>query len=283
MTINRRDALKLTAGACLTGATHLLGAGSGTKNKRIPIGIQLYAVRGAFSKDPAGTLKGLAKAGYQGVEFWGYGGGPAVFKGKSADEFRKILDDLGIKCCGMHLNPNTIVGDQLKQTIEINKKLGNKFLIVAAASKQMSSPAAIKQFAQTLNDAAARAKKLDMRVGYHCHPFDFAKFDGTTAWDLLFSQTRPEVVMQLDIGNCAGGGGDPLAILKKFPGRATTLHIKDYAKAPLKKGDPIWQEIFTLCEKTHKTEWYIVEMGESGGNSLDVSKQALQTLRAMGK
>ena len=42
--------------------------------KKIPIGCQLYAVRAEFTKDVPGTLKTLADMGYEGVEFWGYGG-----------------------------------------------------------------------------------------------------------------------------------------------------------------------------------------------------------------
>jgi len=286
MDLKRRDTFKLAAGACMTTAAYLMGAGGrkkkGKKKRRGRIGIQLYCVRGLFSKDPEGTLRAIGAMGYQGVEFYGYGGGPAVFKGKGADEFRKILDASGLKCCGMHLRFDTLLGDKLDQTVEINKKLGNRFLIVASAQKQMSSPEAIAEYAETLNEIAAKLKPKGMRVGYHCHGHDFKKVDGKTAWDLLFSKTNRRVIMQLDMGNCAGGGGDPVAILKKFPGRAASVHVKDWPAARLTKDSEIWKTIFTLCREKHHTRWYVVEQGEREGNSLDIAKKTLATLRAMG-
>ncbi len=283
MRIERRELLKLTACACLTGAVPVSGAQEKQKKKRIPIGLQLYAVRGAFEADIPGTLKTIAKIGYKGVEFWGYGGGPTVFKGKTAGELRRMLDDVGLKCCGMHVQLKTLLGENLQKTVAINKTLGNTFLIVAAAPKEMGSVESIKRFAQTFNDLAVKAKKLGVRVGYHAHGFDFKRFDGRTGWDILFSNTKPEVVMQLDTGNCAGGGGDPVAILKKFPGRATTVHLKEYGAARFQRGNAIWQEIFRLCETMHRTQWYIVEQGGRGGKDLKIPQQCLEALHAMGK
>ncbi len=252
-------------------------------SRSIPVGMQLYAVRGAFAKDVPGTLRKLAEMGYEGVEFWGYGGGPNVFKNWTPQRMREELDRAGLKCCGMHLQTKTLVGDALKQTVEINKVLGNKYLIIAADKKRMSSPESIGQFAKLLNEAARRAKKLDMRVGYHCHGFDMKRFDGRTAWEMLFSQTSPDVVMQLDTGNCAHDGGDPIGILKKFPNRATTLHLKQYPEATLTAGNPNFLKIFRLAEQTQGTRWYIVEQGDRGGLDFDVPKKALEGIRQMGR
>ena len=67
--------------------------------------------------------------------------------------------------------------------------------------------AEIAELAGILNDVAATLKPLGMLTGYHAHPFDFVKFGDETAWEILFSSTSQDVVMQMDIGNCAGGGG----------------------------------------------------------------------------
>jgi sugar phosphate isomerase/epimerase len=146
-----------------------------------------------------------------------------------------------------------------------------------------SLPDAIREFAAVLNDSAEKVRALEMRVGYHCHGFDMKRFDGRTAWDILFSHAEPEVVMQLDTGNCVGGGGDPIAILKEFPNRATTLHIKECPQAPFVPGEPHWKEIFRLCEVSGNTEWYIVEQGGPGGAGFDVPRRCLKALRKMGK
>ena len=69
------------------GVSMTLGAGlsSAAENgKKIPIGFQLYTVRGEFSRDVPGTLKKLAELGYKAVEFWGYAGTPNVYQKYSA-------------------------------------------------------------------------------------------------------------------------------------------------------------------------------------------------------
>ncbi len=87
--------------------------------------------------------------------------------------------------------------------------------------------------------------------------------------------------MQLDVGNCLGGGGDPIAILKEFPGRAQTIHIKEYKEKTFDSA--FYKEVFRLCESASATRWYIVEMGSAGGTGFDVPKRALAKLRRLGK
>ena len=120
-----------------------------------------------------------------------------------------------------------------------------------------------------------------MRVGYHCHPFDFVKIQGRFAWDILFSHADPEVIMQLDVGNCLAGNGDPLAMLRKFPGRTLSIHIKEHQEKTF--DSKFYQEVFGLCETSCKTEWYIVEMGGDDGSGMDIPRKALADLRRLGK
>jgi sugar phosphate isomerase/epimerase len=243
--------------------------------------MQLYAVRGAFAADVPGTLAKLAEIGYQGVEFWGYGGTPNVYQKHDAKALRKMLDARKLKCCGIHCQLKALQGENLQRTIDNNKILGNKFLIVAANKRGMESEASIKKFAAFLNQTAASCKRQGMRVGYHAHPFDFVKIGGKPAWEVLFSSTAPDVIMQLDIGNCLGGGGDPIAMLKKFPGRATTVHIKEHGEKTLTSD--YFKEVFKLCERPRQPKWYIVEMGGPGGKDFEVPRRALTTLHKLGK
>lgn len=245
------------------------------------IGLQLYAVRGEFAQDVPGTLRRVSAAGYEGVEFWGYGGTPKVFQDYDAEQLREWLDLLGLECCGMHLQPRALEDDRFEQTVAVNKTLGNRYLIVAAAPDRMKSPETIAAFAKWLNDRAEKARRRGMQVGYHAHGFDFVKFDGRTAWELLFSQTSPRVLMQMDVGNCLGGGGDPIAMLRKFPGRTPTIHIKDYEDKTFESD--YYREVFRLCEQQAGTRWYIVEMGGPGGRGFAIPVEARQRLHWLGK
>ena len=251
------------------------------ESKKIPIGFQLYTVRGEFSRDVPGTLKKLGEIGYKAVEFWGYGGTPNVFQKYSAAELRKLLDDNGLKCCGIHLELKALEQENLNRTIENSQTLGNEYLNVAAAQQKMGSEEKIAELAQFLNDAAVKCRPHKMTVGYHAHPFDFAKIKGHFAWELLFQRTQPKLNMQMDVGNCLSGDGDPIAMLKEFPGRTRTIHIKEHQDKTFDSA--FYKEVFQLCETTSGTKWYIVEMGGTMGNGFDVPREALAKLHRLGK
>ena len=63
-------------------------------------GVQLYSIKDEMKKDPMGTLKQLATMGYQHVEHANYV--DRKFYGWTAKEFKKVLDDLGLKMPSGH-------------------------------------------------------------------------------------------------------------------------------------------------------------------------------------
>lgn len=253
---------------------------------KVPIALQLYSVRGECSRDLPAALKSVSEIGYVGAEPWGYPGDSVAWMGWEAKVLRGLFDDNNLKCCGMHISTSALLGDNLKRTIELNQILGSRFLIIAADKQRMSSLDTIMELAEILNSAAEKLQPLSMLTGYHAHPFDFVRFGEETAWEILFSNTRDEVVMQMDIGNCVVGDGDPIAMLIKFPGRARSVHLKDYGGGPdsvIGEGQADWEKIFRLCDTLHHPEWYVVEEGRQDGIGFDVSARSLQALRAMGK
>jgi len=256
----RRNVLKLGAlgaAAACSGPLALSARAAAAKiNKNIPIALQLYSVRKDCGKDIDATVAAVGKMGYKGVEFAGY------YKyGKNAKGLRKLLDDNGLKCAGTHTRIDTLLGDNLKRTIEFHKILGNKFLIVPGmGGKYTKSAKAWSDTAKLFTEISEKLKPHGMRTGYHNHSREFKPMNGKTAWDIFFTAAGKDVVMQLDIGNCMHGGGDPAAILKKYPGRAGTVHFKEFGRnVVLGDGKVNWKEIITLCATIGGTQWYIVE------------------------
>ena len=277
MNFSRRDMLKFGAGAaavCALGERLAWAA-----EKKVPIGLQLYSVRKECEKDLPGVLAAVAKMGYQAVEFAGY-------YGRKAPELKKLLDDNGLKCCGTHTALGLLTGDALKGTVEFHKTIGCKYIIVPGLGKQNTdSKEALLKTAKQFDEIAEKLKADGMFTGYHAHGGDFQKIDGETHWDILFGNTKPEVTMQLDIGNCLGGGGDPIAVLKKFPGRSKTVHLKPHggkSGAPIGEDAVKWADIFAILDAQAATEWYVVEH-EVGPTPLDAVKQCIDNLRKMGK
>jgi len=247
----------------------------------IPIALQLYSVREDCARDLPGTLEAVAKMGYAGVEFAGY-------YGRSAAELRQRLDDLGLKVAGTHIGLDTLLGDELERTVEFNRTLGNKFLIVPGlAESRRNSRAAWLETARLFNEVAERLKPHGMLTGYHNHYVEFQPMEGELPWDTFFSNTSPEVVMQFDTGNAMHGGADPVPFLERYPGRALTVHLKEYSatneNALIGEGDVNWNRVFDLCETSGGTQWYIVEQETYAYPPLECVDRCLQKLREMGK
>jgi sugar phosphate isomerase/epimerase len=242
------------------------------------IAVQLFCVRGECERSLASTLLEAAKIGFEGAEPWGYKGDTLTWMKHPVADIRTMYDDSGLRCCGLHLSTVALMGNSLARTIEFSRVLGNRFLIIAGDGQRMSSAAGIRELAGILNGAAEKLEAHGMYTGYHAHPSDFVKVEGKPAWDTLFGLVQPRVIMQVDIGNMLAGGADPAAILRKFPDRARSVHVKDFggpAGAAVGEGTVNWTEIFGLCESLHKTEWYVVEQGEAEGKGFDIVGRSL--------
>ena len=247
----------------------------------IPIGLQLYSIREDCANDLAGTLAAVAKMGYAGVEFAGY-------YDHSAEDIRRMLDDLGLKCCGAHLGLPTVMDDQLAATMDFNETIGNPYLVVPGLPEECrSSREAWLRTAGVFNEVAEKIGPRGFKTGYHNHVVEFTEMDGERPWDTFFGNTKPEVIMQIDTGNALHGGADPVPYLEKYPGRAITVHLKEFSatddKALIGEGDVRWQDCFALCESTGGTEWYIVEQESYAHSPLECVDRCLKNLRGMGK
>jgi len=275
--LTRREFLsRAAAGLAAAGLAGLPRVAEAASRRKIPVGLQLYSIRNQCEKDLPGMLAAVSRIGYKGVEFAGY-------YGHSAKDLRKMLDDNGLIACGTHTPYESVLGDKLQETIKFNRTIGNRFLIVPwmeGKSKQ-----AWLDHAKLFNELAKKVKGEGMWVGYHAHAHDFEKFDGETGWDLFFGNTKPEVVMQLDTSNCRDGGADPVEVLKRYPGRARSIHLKASGGGPdavIGEDQVNWKEVFAFCETKGKTQWYVLEH-ESGKDPLDAVKRSFEALKKMGK
>jgi len=283
---SRRELFRLGAaggaGLCLGSLPAAAAKTEGVR--RIPVGLQLYSVRGECGKEKGRNLKAVveavAKMGYQAVEFAGY-------YGWSAKDLRKLLDDNALTCCGTHTGLGALQGDNFKRTVEFHKVIGCKFIIVPSMpGKYRKDVASWKAAAKAFNELAEKLAAFGMRTGYHNHSFEFRPLgEGkATAWDVFFGGTGKQVVMQLDTGNCMGGGGDPVAILKAYPGRATTMHMKEHggtATTVVGEGRCPWKPIIQLARTVAGTEWFIIEHERRGQPPLEAVAKCIDNFRKL--
>lgn len=248
---------KLFAGA---NSTHLLG-------------VQLYSVRAEMGKDPLGTLKQLSVMGYKNVEHANYVN--RKFYGWSASEFKKILNDLGLYMPSGH---TVLTGahwdatkndftDAWKYTVEDAALMGQKYVISPWLDEKLrTSYDAMKSFMDVFNKCGELCKKSGMKFGYHNHDFEFSqKLNDQKVFDIILQNTDPGlVIQQLDIGNMYHAGGIALDIMKQYPGRFLSMHVKDEIKAE-KAGEMGGQYESTVLGKGIIPVKEIVDLGKKSG------------------
>jgi sugar phosphate isomerase/epimerase len=277
--IQRRKFLQLSALGVAGASLGLAGCATdkSSTTKKIPVGVELYSVREDCKKDFPGTLAAIAKMGYPAVEFAGYWN-------RSATEIKKMLDDNGLAACGSHTPSEMVLSsDKLQATIEFNQTIGNKFIIVpdmSGATRQIWLDKA-----KTFSNLAAQLKPLGLSIGYHSHFHDFHPVEGETPWDIFGANTSADVILQLDTSNCCDGGGDPVAELKKFPGRTRSIHIKPNGGGPeavIGEDKIDWASVFAICESIGGTQCYVVEH-ESSKAPLATISRTFTALKQLGK
>ena len=247
------------------------------------IGIQLYSVRDDMMKDPKGSLDQLAKMGYVYVEHANYV--KEKFYGFSAPEFRKILDDLGLKMISGH----TVMGkqhwdetrkdfsDSWKKTVEDAAVLGQKWVISPSMDDSMRKTYDdFKKYMDIFNKSGELCKKSGMKFGYHNHDFEFSeKLNGEKLFDIIMKSIDPNLVaLQLDMGNLYNGGAVALDIMNQFPGRFEIVHVKDeiaakgsnekYESTILGEGIVNTQKVCELAKTKGGTKCYIIEQESYG-------------------
>ncbi len=270
-------------GAMLPWALHLPDAQGMPNANSIPIGLEMYSVRDALGKDPAGTVGAVAAMGYEGLEFYA----PYfAWTEAQAKDMRKLLDELKIRCFSTHNDSDYFSGDKLRHAQELNLILGSKYMVMASSHAKPGLDG-WREVADTLNAAAEKSERDGLKVGYHNHQPEFTLTDGVRPMEILAKNTKPSVMLQLDVGTCIEAGADPVAWIKANPGRIRSMHCKDWSPEPAKKysvlfgeGVADWKALFAAAESGGGIQYYLVEQEGSRFPELETAKRCLQGFRS---
>ncbi len=226
------------------------------------LAVQLYTLRNETAQDFPDTLRQVADAGVSAVEFAGFGSYSAV-------EMRQMLDDVGLVAMGAHVGIQALEGD-LDQVIADIQTLGAKHLACPGMFPRGQSLTAddFRRGGEKLSKIGERCRAGNLQLSYHNHDHEFVQFDGEYGLDLMFAAADPEYLMtQLDLGWVAYAGVDPVAYLRKYAGRAPTVHFKDMIKEPERYDVPNGEGILPIAKLVETgreggTDWFIVELDQ---------------------
>ncbi len=247
--------------------------------KKVPVGLELFSVRNELAKDLMGTVRKVAAMGYDGVEFFS----PYYqWTTQYAKDVRNLLDEVKLKCWSTHNGMNALSKEGLPKAIELNQILGSKY-IVAASAGRVEGLDGWKRVAETLNNAADALSAYKMAPGFHNHQTEFKPIEGKMPIEVLAENTVKSVVLQLDVGTCVEVGQDPVAWIKKNPGRIKCMHLKEWSKEPGKgyhvlfgEGNAPWKEIFKAAESKGGIEFYLIEQEGASIPPFEASEECLK-------
>jgi sugar phosphate isomerase/epimerase len=276
----------------LLAAASTAGLKAQTK-KQFPIGLQQTAVGRNIQQDLTGTLRAIAKMGYDIIEF--SAGTFMNWTPDQARQVRRLLDELNLKCRSTHNEIVSFSGDGLSKSIELNQIIGSDTLVSVrgpapnggrgagrgATSATPPTLDAWKQFSEQLSQAADRIRSAKMTLGFHNHGIEFEPVEGTRPIDIL-AANKDITSFHLNVGLCLQAGGDPIAFIQQCPGRIQSLLVQDY------KGQARWKEMFSAAEGKGGLQFYLLQRTDGlflvereGNDLLDFAQKDLQYFRQL--
>lgn len=267
-TLSRRSFLALTAAAPF--------ALSAASQKQVPVGLELYSVRNDLEKNLSATLDGVAKMGYECVEFYApyYDWTPEYAK-----QVRSQLDTLKIRCYSTHNELKSFKPDGIAKAIELNRALDARYVVLAHPG-EIGDLDGWKRIAEMLNSANDTLKGHGLHAGYHNHDAEWKPVGGQKPMEVLAANTDKSVMLQLDVGTCLEAGSDPVAWINQNPGRIRSMHCKDWSpekgyRVLVGEGVAPWKKIFQAAETTGGIEYYLIEQEGSQYPEMETAERCL--------
>lgn len=241
------------------------------------IALQLYTLREQANEDFTGMLTEVADAGYEAVEFAGYGG-------LSASALRAVIDNLGLRAVSSHV-PFQRMETESERVLEELNVLGCRFAVVPGIPREKRGADSVAYLAERFNAWGAASKNAGLRFGYHNHAWEFEPLAGSTMFDLLAEQTDPGLVdLQIDIFWALVAGADVVELIQRHAGRVPTLHAKELASHGEPKdttvGDGVtpWPAVMAAANAAG-AEWLIVEQEDAAAQAPRDIRRSLANLR----
>src|SRR5712664_2085954 len=250
--------------------------------KHIPVGLELYSVRNDLKKDLTGTVRGVAKLGYECVEFY------APYYDWTLDyakDVRKELDALGVHCYSTHNSAQSFTPDGIGKAIELNQALGAHYVVLAHPGnvKDMDG---WKRVAEMLNKANATLVSHGLHSGYHNHDLEWRPVEGQKPIEVIAANTEKSIMLQLDVGTCLETGNDPVAWVEANPGRIRSMHCKEWSPEKgyhvlLGEGVAPWKKLFAAAESKGGIEYYLIEQEGSDYSEMETAERCLSAYRKL--
>lgn len=256
------------------------------------VGLQLYTVREDMNKDALGTLRQIKSIGYSHVESAGYN--KRQFYGQSKENFKMILEDLGLKMYSGHTATGIGAGkdsynmsNNWEAVCEDAAFMGQKYIVCGWFSPdERKTIDDYKRFAQLFNKCGEKAKEYGLQFCHHNHDFEFLPLGGLVPYDILLNETDKNLVkFELDHYWTQKANVDSIQLMNKHKGRFPLWHIKDMDNTPSKSFTEVgsgiinYSSIFTSKAKKYMDLYFIEQDSNHKGSPLQSIEVSFKNLK----
>lgn len=187
--------------------------------KKEKVALQLYSVREQMEADVKGTLKAVAQMGYTGAELAGLFGYTAV-------EMKAMVEEAGLELVSAHVPVEELLKDEV---LDDYAAAGLKFIVIPWMMTEATKEG-VKASLNIIRGIGERCKARGMQLLYHNHDFEFEKVDGSYILDTFYREIPADLLQtQLDTCWVNVGGEKPDDYVRKYAGKVTLVHLKDFA------------------------------------------------------
>jgi inosose dehydratase len=218
------------------------------------------------------AVREIGAAGYQGTE---------VFDGNLAaiaEDPRPFLDTLataGVELVSVYSGANFVYADvlpdemaRLRRACELAHQFGASRLVVGGGARRAAGTTDedYDRLGAALDQVTDLAAEHGLEASYHPHLSTIV--ESPEELDKIMSRTR--IGFCPDTAHLAAGGGDPAALIRRYPERLRHVHLKDIALAtgtflPLGQGDLDFDDIVAAVVEAGYDSWLVVELDSTDG------------------
>lgn len=190
------------------------------------IGIQMGSMRHMADQGTEATLARLKEMGITEIE----GGLP---RGMKLDEYKKLLKKYDLKVIATGVGfPHLENSDSTMKVIKRARDLGARYVICYWIPHEGDNFTFddMKKAVDVFNKAGKLFTENGLTFSYHAHGYEFREYEGGegTMFEYMMEKTDPRyVTFQMDVFWIKNPGQDPAALLRQYPDRWKSLHLKD--------------------------------------------------------
>ena len=164
-------------------------------------------------------MKRVKAMGYDGVQLSALG--PIA-----PQELADILQSEGLAAAATHVSWDRLIND-LPALIDEHHLWGCRNVAIGGLPGEYRTGEGFVRFANEASVVAQKLAAANLTFSYHNHSFELEKFDGITGLELLYENSDPVLLAEIDTYWIQHGGADPAEWCARVAGRMTIVHFKD--------------------------------------------------------